>query len=100
MSGPTARPMPEQAAQALMAVVRSCGSVNVVVTIVRLVGRTAAPPTPMTAWAAMRAPELSERNASRLPRVKTTAPDTNTRRRPIRSPSVPADMTRLTTARL
>ena len=98
MSGPTASPTPETVAQMPTAPDRSCGSVKACVTSASALGITIAPPTPAIACPAMTTDGEFARKVSRLPAPRTAAPIANTRRRPNRSPKVPAESTRLATA--
>jgi hypothetical protein len=87
--GPIAMPIPATAAQIAIAFGRS-SSGKMFVRIESVVGMMPAAPTPITARAAISSPAVPDIAASTEPAAKTTRPLTRARRRPKRSPSVPA----------
>jgi hypothetical protein len=91
--GPTATPMPDTAAQAAIALGRSCAG-KMLVRIDSVVGITPAAPSPMMARAAIRALELSANSATTEPAPNTMRPRMSARRRPKRSPRLPAASSR------
>lgn len=89
-----ARPMPDDAAQAVITSVRRCGSGKVAPRMARLLGRISAPPRPATSCAAITVAVVPAVAASSPPAITITTPTQNIRLRPRRLPSVPADSTR------
>ena len=89
VTGPTAMPSPETAAQAAMAFGRSCAG-KMFVRMDSVVGMIPAAPRPIRAREAIRAFALSESAARVDPAPKTSRPITSARRRPKRSPRLPA----------
>ena len=71
-----------------MARPRSAGGKTLLMTA-RVVGWTAAPPTPITARQTISSIGLSLKAASTEPTAKTVSPMSSTRRRPMRSPITP-----------
>src|SRR5580692_8081393 len=89
MTGPVATEMPNVDPQKPIALARSFGSVNVLVTIDIATGLSIDPPTACTARNATRAPRLGARLQASEPRVNTARPIWNTLRRPTRSATEP-----------
>ena len=87
-TGPSAIAAPTAAAQAPIALPRSWGG-NTTVIIARVVGSTAAPPTPITARIPISIPELAENAAIADATPKIVRPMIRTFLRPIRSPITP-----------
>jgi hypothetical protein len=90
MSGPIAPPSEKLMIHTLMAVVRWRGSRNMLRMSESVDGATVAPATPSSARVAMSMEALLENAASIEAPPKKAAPISNSRRRPMRSPSVPA----------
>ena len=78
--------------QTAIATVRSFGSWNMLRMSESVDGASVAPATPSSARAAISIPELLERAARTEATPKAAAPIIRSRRRPIRSPSVPIVM--------
>ncbi len=89
VTGPIATPSPATAAQMAIARGRSDAG-KMLVRMESVVGMIPAAPTPISARDAISAEELSASAARTEPTPKTTRPVTSARRRPKRSPSVPA----------
>ena len=89
VTGPTAIPSPDTAAQMAIAFGRSCAGKRLV-RIDSVVGMIAAAPRPISARAAMSEEALSANVANSDPAPKTSRPVTSARRRPKRSPRLPA----------
>ena len=89
MTGPVATEMPNVDPQKPIALARSFGSVNVLVTIDIATGLSIDPPTACTARNATRAPRLGATLQASEPRVNTASPIWNTLRRPTRSATDP-----------
>ena len=87
--GPTAMPTPDTAAQMAIALGRSCAG-KMLVRIDSVVGMIPAAPRPISAREAISVAELSESVAASEPAPKTSRPVTSARRRPKRSPRLPA----------
>src|SRR6266566_8546004 len=92
---PTAAPEPAIAPNTPNAVLRSDGAVKVVVSRLRAAGASSAAKPPCTARATTRTPKLWARPPSADAPANPTAPATNTRLRPIRSPRRPPSSSRL-----
>ena len=90
-SRPTAPPAEATNAKAPMARACSLGSGNIVTIMPRMTAEVIAPPTPCTNRAAIRTISLCARPQPSEARLKTVRPARNTRRRPSRSPSRPAN---------
>ena len=88
-SGPAAAPADRLAAHTPMAVRRWPGSANMVRISDRVEGISVAPATPSRARAAISIGALVESAARTDTAAKAAPPISSTRRRPIRSPSVP-----------
>ena len=82
MTGPIAMPMPATPAHTPMARARSAGSRNVLVRIDSVVGKMNAPPTPMSARAAMSMPGEPAVDASAETTPNHASPNMSMRRRP------------------
>jgi hypothetical protein len=93
--GPTATDRPNIEPQTPIALARSAGSVNTLVTIARATGLSMLPPTACSPRKAISQPSPGASEHASEPREKTARPVWNTRRRPIRSPSEPDSITRL-----
>ena len=91
--GPIATPSPDTAAQMAIAFGRSFDG-KMFVRIDSVVGMIAAAPRPMSAREAMSMVASVERAASTDPSPNTTNPDASARRRPKRSPRLPAASSR------
>jgi hypothetical protein len=89
LTGPMAMPMPANPAQMPIALPSSRGG-NEAVRIDSVDGMISAPPTPMSARAAISSPDPGASAASREPVPNTSNPAVSARRRPKRSPSEPA----------
>ncbi len=87
MTGPSATDRPKTEPQKPIALARSAGSVNVLVTIAIATGLSMDPPIACRARNATSQPRLGAREQASEPRVKTTRPTWNTVRRPTRSPT-------------
>ncbi|CAB4323707.1 unannotated protein [freshwater metagenome] len=87
--GPNATAAPETADQAPMALARSVGSVNTLVRMASVAGKTSAAPIPIAARAAMSCPEVWAKAPSVLMAAKTTRPICSAPLRPSRSPIAP-----------
>ena len=87
--GPIAMPSPATAAQMAIALGRSSEG-KMFVRIDSVVGMIPAAPTPISARDAISSVALPDRAASTEPIANVTSPATRARRRPKRSPSVPA----------
>ncbi|OIQ79190.1 hypothetical protein GALL_390710 [mine drainage metagenome] len=84
-NGPSATANPLAAPQAANAAPRRAGG-TAALKIVRVNGRTSAPPAPCTARAATSQPAVGANAAAALAKVNTDNPRANMRRRPNRSP--------------
>ena len=90
LRGPMAMPMAEKPAQTAMARARSAGTVNTLLMMERVAGMISAPPMPMTARVAMSwSAEPASADATD-PMPKISSPMLSPRRRPKRSPRLPA----------
>ena len=87
-TGPSATAAPTAPAQAPMALPRSCGGKTTVM-IARVVGRTAAPPTPMRARNAISMPGVVAKAQAVDAMTKMTRPIIRTFLRPYLSPRMP-----------
>ena len=87
-TGPSATAAPTAPAHAPMALPRSWGGKTTVM-MARVVGRTAAPPTPMSARKPISMAGVDEKAQATDATAKMTSPITNTFLRPMRSPSTP-----------
>ena len=97
ISGPAAMLMPTTPPHTPMARARSAGSVNVLVMMDIATGLSIEPPTACTMRNAISQPRPGARLHSSEPRVKTTSPAWNVRRRPTRSAVEPASIRKLAT---
>jgi hypothetical protein len=88
-SGPIAVPVIKLVIQAEIATVRCCASRNMLRINERVDGISVAPAMPSSARAAISISGVEENAANPEARAKAAAPTSNSRRRPIRSPSVP-----------
>jgi hypothetical protein len=88
-TGPAAAPPENAADQTATAVARRRGSGNAVLISENVEGMSVAPPRPSRARAAIRAPEVGANAASTEATPNAAAPHISSRRRPMRSPSVP-----------
>jgi hypothetical protein len=89
MGGPNAAPPAAMPAQTAIALGRSSGG-NTLTSNDRVEGMTKAAAPPITARAAMTWPAVSASDAATAPTRNSTMPPCRARRRPNRSPSVPA----------
>ena len=87
--GPTTMPIPAMLDHSAIAPARSRAG-NTAVRIDSVAGMTNAPPTPISARAAISVAESPDRAAQAEPEAKMTRPSSSARRRPNRSPSAPA----------
>jgi len=92
MTDPRATPAVMTLDHSPIAVARWPGSVNIVRTRAMVDGMRVAPPTPSRARAAINVPAESAYAASREAAPNATAPNSSSRRRPIRSPRDPMVM--------
>jgi len=88
-SGPTAPPAEKLVIHTPMAVERCLGSANMLKINDSVDGASVAPATPSSARQAISIPGLVENAATTEMTPKAAAPDSSSRRRPIRSPRVP-----------
>jgi hypothetical protein len=88
-SGPMAPPSEKLITQNPIALVRSAGSLNITVISESVDGASVPPAMPSSARAAISIGALVDRAASTDAAPKPAAPSIRSRRRPIRSPSVP-----------
>jgi hypothetical protein len=88
-NGPIAAPTEKLVIQTAMAVVRCCGSRNMLRMSDRVEGANVAPASPSRARVTMSISALFENAATTDATPKAAAPIIRSRRRPIRSPNVP-----------